>query len=231
MHRTARLSVVMSMVIIGCGQGAGVSTAAYSDRQIFEGVIFGAGPVANLIPEARDHLRPELYARTTEQLNAMGNGRAATIDAIERSNPRFLAEFARAARSGDPASVERMVVQAVNVVSNTLRVSALATSKNLPVGDTSTSKNLPVGDTATSKNLPVGDALATSKNLPVGDTATSKNLPVGDTATSKNLPVALRTGLSPELVHPGLSAFSSRLFTEQLANSVAITFEQPGNGG
>ncbi len=223
MHRTARLSIVMSLVVIGCGQGAGVSTAAYSDRQIFEGVMFGAGPVGNLIPEARDHLRPELYARTADQLNAMEAGRAATIDAIERANPRFLAEFASAARSGDPASVERMVVQAVQVVSNTLRDSALATSKNLPVGDTtSTSKNLPVGGTtSTSKNLPVGDALATSKNLPVG----------GTTSTSKNLPVALRTGLPPELVHPGLSAFSSRLFTEQLANSVAITFEQPGNGG
>jgi len=201
MHRTAKVAnaiLVSTLVVIGCGQGAGGSTA-FSDRQIFEGAVFGAGPVASLIPEARDHLRPELYARSSDELSAMEAARSATIDAIQRADPGFLAEFARAARSGDPARVERMVTQSVQMLSDASRASALSTNRNIPGGD----------------------SLSPNRNIPGG----------GATSTNRNIPGALRMGLPQNMVNPGLNAFSSRLFTEQLSNSVAITFQQAGNGG
>src|ERR1700757_663558 len=119
MHRKANVAVATmfsALVLFGCGQGAGLKTD-FSDRQIFEGVMFGAGPVANLLPEARDHLRPELYARNPDELNAMADARAAMIEAIESAHPGFLAAFARAARSGDPAQAHLMITLAAEATS------------------------------------------------------------------------------------------------------------------
>ncbi len=181
MHRTAKVAIatlVSCAVVIGCGQGA-VSSTDFSDRQIFEGVMFGAGPVANLVPEARDHLRPELYTRNDAELGAMTQARAILIDAVDRAEPDLLAAFAAAARSGDPARIQPMLARATSALSG---ASANARTPNLPV-DTRT-PNLPV-DTRT-PNLPVDTR---TPNLPV-DTRTP-NLPV-DTRTP-NLPVDTRT--------------------------------------
>ena len=229
MDRRATLWVVavFGSLVIGCGEGAGVRTD-FSDRQIFDGVMFGAGPVGNLLPEARDHLSPELYARSPDELSAMGDARAAIIGAIENAHPGFLAEFARAARSGDPARVEAMIRLAEGRISKT---APGVTSTNLPLAKsanlpTATSTNLP---TATSTNLPT----ATSTNLP---TATSTNLP---TATSTNLPATTSTNLPGtsstnlplgESLKMSTAGAGSSLFIEQLANSVAITFGQSAGG-
>src|SRR5262249_37257426 len=151
MDRRASLWVVavFGSLVIGCGQGAGVRTD-FSDRQIFEGVMFGAGPVASLLPEARDHLSPELYARSPDELNAMADARAAITEAIQNAPPGFLAEFARAARSGDPAQVEAMIRLGEDWISRTVPG---ANSLNLPTTNigTATRTNLPA---ANSLNLP-----------------------------------------------------------------------------
>src|SRR5262249_25973528 len=115
MHRTVKIVLVAlgwSLAILGCGQEAPASRD-FSDRQIFEGVVFGSGPVASLLPEAREQLAPELYARNADELVAMAEARASIIDAVDRSEPGFLAEFGRAARSGNPASVRAMLVRTV----------------------------------------------------------------------------------------------------------------------
>src|SRR5262245_65649729 len=123
MHRMAKVAIAMffGTVVAGCGQGTVVATD-FTDRQIFEGAIFGVGPVAELLPEARTQLRPELYARSAEELSAMAEARAATIDALERNHPGLLSDFAEAARSGDPARVQAMLARA------TLATSAIASN-------------------------------------------------------------------------------------------------------
>ena len=126
MHRTVRIVLVAlawSVVITGCGQDAAPGRD-FTDRQIFEGVVFGSGSVASLLPEAREQLAPELYARNTDELAAMAEARASIIDAVERAEPGFLAEFGRAARSGNPASVRAMLVRTVYAVSQTVLTSS-----------------------------------------------------------------------------------------------------------
>jgi hypothetical protein len=216
MHRTARISVVVlfsSLVGIGCGQGAAVDTAAYSNRQIFEGVVFGAGPVANLIPEARDQLRPELYVRNAGELSAMADARSALVDEIERAQPNFLAEFAGAARSGNPARVRAMLSRAAEAVSQASAAQRAVRTPNLPI-DTARTPNLPFDlvartpnlpiDTARTPNLPIDtartpnlpfDLVARTPNLPV-DTARTPNLPI-DTARTPNLPFDLVARTEP----------------------------------
>ena len=230
MHLKARFAIATmfsALVLFGCGQGAGVKTD-FSDRQIFEGAMFGAGPVANLLAEAREHLSPELYARSPEELNAMADTRAAIIDAIESEHPGFLAEFARAARSGDPARVHGMLLLAASLVREAAGLQiADVKDPNLPTtgrGD----PNLPSG-MLKDPNLPTtgrGDpnlpsGMLEDPNLPTtgrGD----PNLPTG-MLKDPNLPTTGRG--DPNL--PTADLFASRLFTEQLANSIAVTFGQP----
>ncbi len=178
MHRSAKLVVVTSfcwVAALGCGQGVAVNQD-FTDRQILEGVVFGSGPLASVLPEARDHLRPELYVSDQGELAAMSDARARLIDAVESAQPGFVAEFARAARSGNPATVRAMLARAVQVVNQT---SVRGAPGNLPVADVR--GNLPVADVR--GNLPVADVRG---NLPVADVR--GNLPVAD--VRGNLPVA-----------------------------------------
>ena len=92
------------------------NAANFSDREIFEGVVFGVGPVADLVPEARDQLRPEIYARSADQLASMAAVRATLMVSIERAEPGLIGEFGRVARSGDPAAIRSMLERAAEAV-------------------------------------------------------------------------------------------------------------------
>ncbi len=187
MHRIARVSVgtlVCCAVLIGCGQGASVDTSAYSDRQIFEGVVFGAGPVASLVPEARNHLAPELYARSADELSAMADARATVVDAIESAHPGFLSEFARAARSGDPAKVQAMLVRATGAITEAAASRSIGVAPNVPA--------------------------TREPNVPLA--LRDPNVPA---TREPNVP------LESVRLQPAWELLTSRLFSEQLASSVA----------
>jgi len=163
MHRTAKVAIAMlfGTLVAGCGQGTVVATD-FTDRQIFEGAIFGVGPVAELLPEARAQLRPELYARSVAELSAMADARAATIDALERNQPGLLSDFAEAARSGDPARVQAMLARTIHAISGSPTTFPSAKLQNLPIDRRL--PNLPV-ESAKLPNLPIDRRLP---NLPVG---------------------------------------------------------------
>jgi SdpC family antimicrobial peptide len=233
MHRKGKLWVaaLLSFLVVGCGQGSGVGTA-FSDRQIFEGVMFGAGPVANLLPEARDHLRPELYARSPDELNAMADARASIIEAIERAQPGFLAAFASAARSGDPAQVQMMIDRAIRAISERVPGEGIPSANvldNLPIDHHSTRSsavpsanlldNLPVDHHSTrSPAIPSANVL---DNLPV-DHHSTRSPAIPSANVLDNLPVDHHSTRSSAVPAPAV-LFSSGLFTEQLANSAAVT--------
>ncbi|HEY6785580.1 MAG TPA: hypothetical protein VI159_11545, partial [Gemmatimonadales bacterium] len=153
MHRPAIvvIAALLGSMVIGCGQGVG-DTTAFSDRQIFEGAVFGSGPVADLLPEARNNLRPELYARNTDELSALSAARNATIDAIEHNHPGFVSEFGRAARSGDPAKVQAMLARTTEAISEVSAVAASTRSPNVPID--ALSPNVPIA--TRSPNVPIG---------------------------------------------------------------------------
>jgi len=191
MQRTAKvaIAVLFGALVIGCGQGTG-GPRDFTDRQIFEGAVFGAGPVADVLPEARAQLRPELYARSAEELSAMAEARAATIDALEQNHPGLLFDFAEAARSGDPARVQAMLTLTIDAISEAAGKVASAKGLNIPI---------------TREGLNIPGASAKGLNIPV--TREGLNIP----AQSVSL-------------HPAWDLLTSRLFSEQLSNSVAMTF-------
>jgi len=248
MHRTTKVAIAMlfGTLAAGCGQGSLVPRD-FTDRQIFEGAIFGVGPVAELLPEARTQLRPELYARSAEELSAMAEARAATIDALERNQPGLLYDFAEAARSGDPVRVQAMLARAIEGISGTAAGFASARTPNLPI-DRRT-PNLPVESARTpnlpidrrTPNLPVESARMPNlpidrrtPNLPV-ESARTPNLPIDrrtpnlpiESARTPNLPIDRRTPNLPvgsASLRPAWELLSSRLFAEQLSSSLAMTF-------
>ena len=195
MNRSAKVALAMlfGSLVIGCGQGAGV-TANYSDRQILEGVVFGVGPVADVLPEARENLRPELYARSPDELSALAQARKATIDAIELNHPGFMSEFAQAARSGDPAKVRAMLARTTGAISEASTLSA------------NREPNVPI-------NL-----VGREPNVPINTANREPNVPINLVGLEPNVPVQLVA------VHPAWDLLTSRLFSEQLSSSVAMTF-------
>ena len=200
MHRTAKVAIatlVSCAVVIGCGQEASVSQS-FSDRQIFQGVMFGTGSVASRVPEARDQLRAEFYVSDPGELAAMARVQDAITDQIARDDPTFLAAFARAARSGDPAKVRAMLVRANTAVSEAAGAFQLsARGQNLPI-DTR-GQNLPI-DTR-GQNLPVDTR---GQNLPVD--LRGQNLPVDHAGRTSPSTHAGRT--SP-LTHAGRTSPST----------------------
>ena len=226
MHRTAKVAIAMlfGTLVAGCGQGTVVATD-FTDRQIFEGAIFGVGPVAELLPEARAQLRPELYARSVAELSAMADARAAIIDEIELTHPGLMADFAQAARSGDPARVQAAVERAIAAVSETSAYATSAKGQNVPVERRG--QNVPAD--MKGQNVPVErrgqnvPADVKGQNVPIE--RRGQNVPAD--MKGQNVPIERRGQNVPgdiRSVHPAWDLLNSKLFSEQLAASVAMTF-------
>jgi len=232
--------------------------AHYSDREIFEGVVFGVGPVANLLPESRDQLRPELYARSADELAAMSAARATLIDAVERTDPGFVAAFARVARSGDPAAIRLMLEHAADAVNNAAGVD------RSEIGDGTLLANLPIptklpgspspapaprpapkpGAPQLFANLPIPTKLPGSPSPAPAPRPAPKpgapqlfaNLPIPTKLPGSPSPApAPRPGpqpgtsvgsVTPVAAQPAWALFSSQLFSEQLAASIAVKLER-----
>ncbi len=118
MRRLSLLSIAALISVLAVAAHSEKSTvpSGFSDREIFEGVVFGVGPVAQVVPEARDQLRPEIYAQNADELASMAQVRAALLASVERAEPGLVGEFARVARSGDPAAIRAMLERATEAV-------------------------------------------------------------------------------------------------------------------
>jgi len=209
-----------------------MGAASFSDREIFEGVVFGVGPVVNLVPEARDQLRPEIYARSADQLAEISAVRAELIAAIERAEPTFIGEFGRVARSGDPAAIRVMLERAEEAVDRA------AAEERHDLLDGTLFANIPspqLGPTTRPRPGPTSPQLFANIPSPqLGPTTRPRPAPTSpplvDICPSQQLGPTTRPRpgpTSPQLVaQPGWALFSSELFSEQLAASMAVQLER-----
>ena len=247
MRRLMLLSVAALISFLAVAARTEKSTVAanFSDREIFEGVVFGVGPVAQLVPEAREQLRPEIYARNADELASMAQVRASLLASIERAEPGLVSEFARVARSGDPAAIRSMLERATEAVnaaadnqSGGLDGTLLA---NIP-NPNPRQRPLP-GPRPTPQLQQDAPLLANIPNpnprqrpLPGPrptpqlrqDAPLLANIP-NPNPRQRPVPGPRPT---PQLTAPQLAAqpawalFSSQLFTEQLAGSMALRLER-----
>lgn len=86
-------------------RGPGVNR--YSDEDLFRGLLLGSGPVASLIPEIRDNLRPESLVADQRQLALIREVHARIVSAVRQKDPTFFHAFAAEVRSGDRIRIDR----------------------------------------------------------------------------------------------------------------------------
>ena len=186
--------------------------ASFSDREIFEGVVFGVGPVAQLVPEAREQLRPEIYAQNADELASMATVRASLLASIERAQPALVAEFARVARGGDPGAIRAMLERASEAVN-------AAAGEQWPTLDGTLVANVPNPNPRTRP----GPAPRPTPQLQQ-DEPLFANVPNPNPRTRPGpAPRPTPQLTSPQLAaQPAWALFSSALFTEQLAGSMAL---------
>ena len=221
MRRLILLSAaaLISFLVVSARSDRSTATDRFSDREIFEGVVFGVGPVATLVPEAREQLRPEIYARSADDLASMAAVRTNLIASIERAQPDLVAEFARVARSGDPAAIRAMLERAtesVNAAADEVQADGLNGSMlaNMPLPDRpDRMRPAPPRPTQQLQQAP-GQLIA---NMPLPDRP-DRMRPAPPRPTQQLT--------SPQLAaQPAWALFGSRLFTEQLAASMAVKLE------
>ena len=237
MRRLILLSVAASLsflAVVARTERPSVARS-FSDREIFEGVVFGVGPVATLVPEARDQLRPEIYAHGAEDLASMTAVRTSLLASIDRAQPDLVAEFARVARSGDPAAIRSMLERATDAVND---AAAEMQERGL---DGEMVANLPSpGDKSRPGPRPTPklqqETAPLFANLPSpGDRSRPGPRPTPKLqqepgqlfASIPNIPSPGAPKMSPQLAaQPAWALFSSQLFTDQLAASMAVTLER-----
>ena len=100
------IAAVVSIAVMTFSTPAGADDShAYSAKQIFEGVFFGQGPVAQRLPEIWNSYSLAPYrgkVRSAEFGNALG----ALEGKIEKHDPTYFAQLQRDMTSGDPGLVQ-----------------------------------------------------------------------------------------------------------------------------
>jgi hypothetical protein len=174
------------------------------------------GPVAQLVPEAREQLRPEIYAQNADELASMATVRASLLASIERAQPALVAEFARVARGGDPAAIRAMLERASEAVN-------AAAGEQWPTLDGTLVANVPNPNPRTRP----GPAPRPTPQLQQ-DEPLFANVPNPNPRTRPGpAPRPTPQLTSPQLAaQPAWALFSSALFTEQLAGSMALKLER-----
>ncbi len=242
MRRLSLISVaaLISFLVVAAHSGKSAVPTSFSDREIFEGVVFGVGPVAQLVPEAREQLRPEIYVHDTGELASMTAVRAALLASIERAEPGLVAEFARVARGGDPAAIRAMLQRATDAVN----AAADATSGTV---DGTLVANVPIPrpparpgpaprptpqlqqDEHLFANVPNPNPRTRPGPAPRPTPQLQQDAPLVANVPIPRPPARPGPGPRPApqlAAQPAWALFSSQLFTEQLAGSMALKLER-----
>lgn len=86
-----------------------------SDADLYRGIFFADGPVADLIPEIRDNLKISNVVNDRTVLRAFRGLHARIIAQIAQTYPAFLSSFGQAMRSGDHLRIDRALEDAAVV--------------------------------------------------------------------------------------------------------------------
>jgi len=94
-----------------------------SGEDLYRGIIFADGPVADLLPEIRDQIRPSLDRGNPRLQRAVALFQDQLIDALARRDPAFFTTFEGAMRSGDRLRIREALHGAARLTVETLRES------------------------------------------------------------------------------------------------------------
>lgn len=81
----------------------------YDGVTLYRGIFFGYGPVADKIPEVRDHLKLEYFLTDPVMMNGFITLYNRVMGEIRRIDPNFFNDFALAMQSGDYLLIQEMI--------------------------------------------------------------------------------------------------------------------------
>lgn len=84
----------------------GAAAKDLSGEAIYRGIVFGDGPVADLVPVIRAHGRLADRLKDDKKLHEVRKLEDRLVQAIQKTDPAFFAQFARDMRSGNPQVVD-----------------------------------------------------------------------------------------------------------------------------
>ena len=101
-----------------------LDSAVPTDEDLFRGLILAQGPVAERIPEIRDHFMPGRFTADPRLIRAIELFQDQLIEAIGVHHPRFFEWFGAGVRSGDHLRIQETLEQAGNLTVSVLRQTA-----------------------------------------------------------------------------------------------------------
>lgn len=119
---------------------AGAVPRSFSDEELFRGLMLGSGPVADLIPEIRDHAKPELFVHSGVQLARLHQTHERLLTSLRQRDPAFFEAFGREVRSGNRVRIERAYRTAGKTTLEALRTLPEAAPLNRAVASESTGR-------------------------------------------------------------------------------------------
>lgn len=112
--------LISCMLILALTTGAGDALAAparpvFKGEDFYRGIFLAQGPVANRIPEIRDHLKIDQSKVDPKVMRLINDFYARLIDSIREADPTFMDRFGEAMQSGDHFAIEEMIAEGSNV--------------------------------------------------------------------------------------------------------------------
>lgn len=87
----------------------------YSGEELYRGLVLAHGPVADLIPEIRDHYRVTNFVQDDDDLKMIEAAQDRIIGAIHDNHPTFFVDFADMVQSGDHLKIHQALEWASEV--------------------------------------------------------------------------------------------------------------------
>jgi hypothetical protein len=110
------------LAITGCGGGPReAKTQSHLDGEsYYRGILLASGPVADLIPEIRDHLKVTNFVTDEERLRAIGTVQDQIVAQIRATDPTFFENFRSAVVSGNQLTVQEWLTRGANATLNAI---------------------------------------------------------------------------------------------------------------
>jgi hypothetical protein len=113
------LALSTTFIVYSCNKtsSAPVARQSFSEDQVFEGVMFGQGAVAKLLPQvSKTQIQPEEVFTKQADIEQVYSTRRKIMNSIKETNPGFFAEFKADMTSGDPERITKAYKMAAQKV-------------------------------------------------------------------------------------------------------------------
>jgi SdpC family antimicrobial peptide len=98
----------------------GAHTTSYSGEDLYKGLLFGDGPVANLIPAVRNNWKLDIIVQGQEDVNRVRKFQGEVIKVIKRLKPDFFSQFKTAIYSRNATKITKALADGSKIAGDAI---------------------------------------------------------------------------------------------------------------